>query len=305
MTLDRYVRQVALLVRTIPEIAEEPDFALKGGTAINLFVRDLPRLSVDIDLVYLPVAEREASLAAVTAGLDRIVERISGQRGLSAKHISDEGTKLEVSDGRSRVIVEANPVIRGTVFAPELRPVSPKVEEQFGFAEMQVVSLPDLYAGKIAAALDRQHPRDLFDIHYLFETEGLSDDLFKAFLVYLISHSRPPHELLAPNPQDLARLYETDFAGMTVEPVPLDTLLAVRQRLIEEIQQRAREGNARVFLMSFFAMEPDWTKLGLTADIAALPAVMWKMRNLEILRERSRTKFDRQLAELELVLRPS
>lgn len=305
MTLDRYVRQVALLVRTIPEIAEEPDFALKGGTAINLFVRDLPRLSVDIDLVYLPVAEREASLAAVTAGLNRIVERISSRRGLSARHISDEGTKLEVSDGRSRVIVEANPVIRGTVFAPELRSVTPKVEEQFGFAEMQVVSLPDLYAGKIAAALDRQHPRDLFDIHYLFETEGLSDDLFKAFLVYLISHSRPPHELLAPNKQDLAKLYETDFVGMTLEPVSLDTLLKVRHRLIQEIQQRARDGNASAFLMSFFAMEPDWTKLGLTADIAALPAVMWKMRNLEILRERARTKFDRQLAELELVLRPS
>jgi predicted nucleotidyltransferase component of viral defense system len=287
MTLDRYVRQVALLVRTVPEIAEEEDFALKGGTAINLFVRDLPRLSVDIDLVYLPVAEREASLAAVTAGLDRIVERINRRRGgFNAKPISDEGTKLEVSDGTSRVIVEANPVIRGTVFAAELRSVTAKVEEQFGFAEMQVVSFPDLYAGKIAAALDRQHPRDLFDIHYLFEAEGLSDDLFKAFLVYLVSHKRPPHELLAPNPQNLTKLYETDFIGMTVEPVPLDTLLEVRQRLVQEIQQRARGEDARAFLISFFAMEPDWAKLGLAADIAALPAVMWKMRNLEILRIR-------------------
>lgn len=305
MTLDRYVRQVSLLVRTVPEIAEEPDFALKGGTAINLFVRDLPRLSVDIDLVYLPVADREASLAAVTAGLDRIAERINGRRGLNAKPLSDEGTKLEVSDGTSRVIVEANPVIRGTVFPAELRSVSPKVEDQFGFAEMQVVSFPDLYAGKIAAALDRQHPRDLFDIHYLFEAEGMTDDLFKAFLVYLVSHSRPPHELLAPNPQDLARLYETDFVGMTVEPVPLDTLVGVRQRLVHEIQERARGGDARAFLMSFFSLEPDWAKLGLNTDVAALPAVMWKMRNLEVLRERARRKFDLQIAELELVLRPS
>lgn len=304
MTLDRYVRQVGLLVRTIPEIAEEPDFALKGGTAINLFVRDLPRLSVDIDLVYLPVAERDASLAAVKDGLGRVAERINRRRGLRAKRTSADGTKLEVSDGTSRVLIEANPVIRGTVFDAELRSVSARVEEQFGFAEMQVVSLADLYAGKIAAALDRQHPRDLFDIHYLFETEGLSEDLFKAFLVYLVSHNRPPHELLAPHLHDLASSYDNDFVGMTVEPVPLETLLDVRLRLVYEIQQRARDGDASAFLLSFFALEPDWNRLGLKADIAALPAVRWKMRNLQILRERERDKFDGQMAHLEFVLRP-
>jgi hypothetical protein len=304
MTLDRYVRQVGLLVRTIPEIAEEPDFALKGGTAINLFVRDLPRLSVDIDLVYLPVAERDASLAAVKDGLGRVAERVNRRRGLRAKRTSPDGTKLEVSDGTSRVLVEANPVIRGTVFDAELRSVSPKVATQFGFAEMPVVSLPDLYAGKIAAALDRQHPRDLFDIHYLFETEGLSDDLFKAFLVYLVSHNRPPHELLAPHLTDLATSYDNDFVGMTVEPVPLDTLLEVRLRLVTEIQERARAEDASAFLLSFFSLEPDWTRLGLATDVAALPAVRWKIRNLEILRERERKKFDRQIADLELVLRP-
>jgi hypothetical protein len=305
MTLDRYVRQVRLLVRTIPEIAEEPDFALKGGTAINLFVRDLPRLSVDIDLVYLPVAEREASLAAVKAGLGRIARRINGRRGLKATQTAADGTKLEVSDSAAHIKIEANPVIRGTVFPPDLRTVSPRVEAEYGFAEMQLVSLPDLYAGKIAAALDRQHPRDLFDIYYLFETDGLSDDLFKAFLVYLISHNRPPHELLAPRLQDLTGIYETDFVGMPVEPVPLETLLDVRLRLISEIQQRARADDAKAFLMSFFALEPDWERLGLSTDIRALPAVMWKMRNLELLRDRARRKFDGQLAALESVLRPA
>lgn len=303
MTLDRYVRQVALLVRTVPEIAEEADFALKGGTAINLFMRDLPRLSVDIDLVYLPVAERDESLAAVKAGLQRIAERIGRRRGLTARQISAEGTKVEVRDGTARVLIEANPVVRGTVFPPELRSVSPKVEEQFGFAEMQVVSMPDLYAGKIAAALDRQHPRDLFDVHYLFESDGISDDLFAAFLVYLISHNRPPHELLAPHFQDLANIYENDFVGMTVEPVAIDTLLKVREALVADIQRRVRADRARDFLMSFFSLEPDWTKLLLEADIAALPAVKWKQQNLRILREQERKKFDRQLSDLDEVLR--
>lgn len=302
MTLDRYVRQVGLLVRTIPEIAEEPAFALKGGTAINLFVRDLPRLSVDIDLVYLPISEREESLAAMQAALGRIAARINKRSGVRSKQMPGAGMKLEVSDGAARVIVDANPVMRGTVFPAGLRTVTPKVEERFGFAEMQVVSLPELYAGKIVAALDRQHPRDLFDIHYLFESGGMSDDLFRAFLVYLISHNRPPHELLAPNVHDIGEVYENDFVGMTVVPVPLGTLVDVRLRLIAEIQRRAREEDARTFLMSFFSLEPDWSRLGLEADVAGLPGVSWKNRNLEILRDRQRQKFDRQVAALELVL---
>jgi hypothetical protein len=59
MASEVFEAQVALLVRVLPHVATETCFALKGGTAINLFVRDLPRLSVDIDLVYLPIENRE------------------------------------------------------------------------------------------------------------------------------------------------------------------------------------------------------------------------------------------------------
>ncbi len=68
---ERYRRQVELLVRTLPHVALERCFALKGGTAINLFVRDLPRLSVDIDLTCLPVADRARSLADIETALRR------------------------------------------------------------------------------------------------------------------------------------------------------------------------------------------------------------------------------------------
>ena len=50
-----YYAQVRLLVRELPVVAKETCFALKGGTALNLFVRDMPRLSVDIDLAYVPL----------------------------------------------------------------------------------------------------------------------------------------------------------------------------------------------------------------------------------------------------------
>jgi hypothetical protein len=72
VSADLYREQVALLLRLLPIVGREEMFALKGGTAINLFVRDLPRLSVDIDLTFLPLTERDAALTAIGEGLQRI-----------------------------------------------------------------------------------------------------------------------------------------------------------------------------------------------------------------------------------------
>jgi predicted nucleotidyltransferase component of viral defense system len=303
MAAERYLAQVQLLLRAIPEIAREDMFALKGGTAINLFLRDLPRLSVDIDLVYLPVADRQSSLNAVREGLGRIGDQIEKRLNLTvARHLLQDGKRLVVSSADSSIKIEVSPVLRGTVFEPEVRSVSPAVEERFGFAEMQLVSLPDLYAGKLAAALDRQHPRDLFDVHFLFADGGISDDLFRAFLVYLVSHNRPAFELLSPHRLDLAGLYGDEFIGMTVEEVPLEVLLAAREQLISEIQDRAREEGARRFLTSFHELEPDWSAIGFGDEVGELPAVRWKALNLERLRDSNRSKFDEQIDELRLFL---
>jgi len=159
---ETYRRQVELLLRVIPAVAAEECFALKGGTAINLFVRDLPRLSVDIDLTYLPVADRATSLKGVEGALERIAERAKTaapdlliERGKTREEKTTTALFLRI--GAAQVKVEVTPVLRGCVFPPEIREVSPSVEAQFGYAEMRVVSFPDLYAGKIMAALDRQH----------------------------------------------------------------------------------------------------------------------------------------------------
>lgn len=303
MPAERYVGQVQLLIRTIPEIAREEMFALKGGTAINLFVRDLPRLSVDIDLVYLPVADRDTSLGAVREGLARIADQLEQKLGLTvARQLIPDGKRLIVSNEESNIKVEVSPVLRGTVFEPGLRQVTPAVEERFGFAEMNVVSMADLYAGKIAAALDRQHPRDLFDVHFLLESDGIDEDLFRAFLVYLVSHSRPADELLNPHLLDLTFQYDEEFVGMTVEEVPLPALIDARQRLIQLVQEGARREGARRFLLGFHALQPDWTAIGLDNDIGELPAVRWKMRNLERLRAENELKFSKQLETLRQVL---
>lgn len=305
MTAQTYADQVQLLVRTIPEIAREEMFALKGGTAINLFVRDLPRLSVDIDLVYLPVADRARSLSAVRDGLERIAARLerNGQMSVERRLLPD-GKRLIVQADGVTIKIEVSPVLRGTVFAPVVRSVSAAVEDRFGFAEMQLVSEADLYAGKIAAALDRQHPRDLFDIHFLFANEGISDDLFKAFLIYLVSHPRPAHELLCPHRLDISAQYNAEFRGMTVADLPLETLIAARERLIEEMKGRARGQAQRRFLTSFHALTPDWASVGYEPAIADLPALRWKLLNLTKLRDENPAKFEEQLSALDRCLDP-
>jgi len=213
---DVYRRQAALLVRVLPVIAEEECFALKGGTAINLFVRDLPRLSVDIDLTYVPVKPRPQSLAAIEAALTRIAQRIHyelpGSRVAEGRP-GDERvlTKLFPRYDGVQIEIEVTPVMRGWIEEPERRAVSPTVEEALGFAEIPVLTFADLYGGKLVAALDRQHPRDLFDVRELLATEGIDDKLRTAFLVYLICHSRPMHEVLAARRKDIAIPFERDF----------------------------------------------------------------------------------------------
>lgn len=208
---DAYRNQVALLIRALPSVAAEECFAMKGGTAINLFIRDLPRLSVDIDLTYLPVQDRATSLADIDAAMLRIAERITqavrGTRVAPSRSRENVITKLVVRSDSAQIKIEVTPVLRGCVFEPEIRPVSSSVEDEFGFAEMRIVSFPDLYAGKIVAAFDRQHPRDLFDARDLLANEGIDDALRRTFLVYLISHDRPMAEVAAAHTNPDSALY--------------------------------------------------------------------------------------------------
>lgn len=278
---DAYRRQVALLLRVLPIVAKQDCFALKGGTAINLFIRDMPRLSVDIDLTYLPVQPRAQSLKAIDAAMKSIAEEIRKSiDGVRVNEGKTEGgiTTLYVSVRGAQIKIEVTPVLRGCVYDPELRSVSSAVEQAFGFAEIPVVSFPDLYAGKIVAALDRQHPRDLFDIRDLLANEGVSDELRLAFLVYLLSHDRPMHEVVAPRRKKLDTEFARGFEGMTAEPVRLADLEEVREALIETVIGQMPEAH-RTLLVSFVEGNEDWPSLGLS-DAAKLPAIKWRQQNL-------------------------
>ena len=103
---ERYFDQVRLLLSVLPDIAREDAFALMGGTAINLFYRDMPRLSVDIDLTYLPVHDRERSLKDIDETLDRITVAITDRYPrVQARRIAGGGnidTRILVREGRVR-----------------------------------------------------------------------------------------------------------------------------------------------------------------------------------------------------------
>ena len=280
-----YRRQVQLLVRVLPLVDTEKCFALKGGTAINLFYRALPRLSVDIDLLYLPIDYREIALLNIKAALSRLsvlIQQKIPRTKVQPAHLQSDALRLIVSQDEIRIKIELSPVIRGTVF-PEVRmEVVEEVEKEFGYVEMQIASLPDLYAGKLCAALDRKHPRDLFDVKFLLENEGLTDNLRKTFLIFLISHQRPMSELLAPNRKNISEIYETEFKQMAEVSIPLVQLEEARENLIHQINSQMTDSE-RKFHLSFKSKTPDWNLLEMEniTVIANLPSVLWKMINLE------------------------
>ncbi|EFD83341.1 hypothetical protein HMPREF0485_04116 [Klebsiella variicola] len=187
-------------MQVLPYVAVEREFALKGGTAINLFIRDFPRLSVDIDLAWVPLESRTIALPHIRDALARIAANLQQQAGMNAvlqANRSDE-MRVVVTTDSAQIKIEVSPVARGTLYPPQEREVVGAVEDVFGYASLPVVSLPDLYGGKLCAALDRQHPRDFYDVKLLLDAQELNRPIFNGFIAYLLSHNRPLAEVLSP-----------------------------------------------------------------------------------------------------------
>ncbi|VAX11058.1 Ync [hydrothermal vent metagenome] len=290
MTNRNYKKQVALLLDVLPEVAKEECFALHGGTAINLFVRDMPRVSVDIDLTYVPIEDRQTSLKNISEALVRIKENVRRLKpDLQIQHKEDIG-KLLISGQRTGIKLEVNLVGRGTLHPPEIMPLTGKAQDEFDvFCEMPVIPIEQLYGGKICAALDRQHPRDLFDVKYLLENEGFTEEIKKGFLLCLLSGDRPIHETINPNLLDQRQAMENQFEGMSREDFSYADFEATRDTLISTIHENLTEQD-RGFLLGAKNLDPDWD----IYDFARFPAIQWKMQNLRRLKENNPSKHQEQ-----------
>ena len=102
---DAYRAQVELLIRCLPAVASAPDFAIKGGTAINLFLRNMPRLSVDIDLTYLPISDRDTALAGIRSQLARIADALRRNvPGIEIQRVESDAPKLLADVGPAHAV---------------------------------------------------------------------------------------------------------------------------------------------------------------------------------------------------------
>gem|GEM_PF-264858 len=277
---EEYEKQAALLIDVLPFVAKSKVFALKGGTAINFFYLDRRRLSVDIDLHYLPNNTRAEALQDMAAQMHQIAEDIRQAYPGAQVRIDDKTLNALVIRDGVQIKIEPNLVIRGSLLPVVDRPLSPLLEQQTGrTVTATCMAQHEIYAGKLCAALDRQHPRDLFDAWIFLQQHELSAELMNVFIVYLISQGKPVHEGLNPNIKDIEPLYHNQFTGMADEKVTLETLQAIQQALPGWIVASLTE-DQRNFLLGFKRGEPDWSLLP-HEDVPSLPAVRWKQRNLD------------------------
>lgn len=295
-----YLDTARLLTQVAPLVITDGTFALKGGTAINLFIRDMPRLSVELDLVFPDYSlPRDQTLARIGDAIRHAAERLQA-RGFQTHTIAsaDAGeTKLLVRRDGIEVKIEVNFVMRGTVYPVRTAALTPTARDVLlADLEIPVVSLEDVFGGKLVAAMDRQHPRDLFDVMQLFAHEGITANIRRAFVVYLASHNRPVHEVLFPTLRDIGQEYERNFIGMTTEPVELAALLTTRERMVQELQS-GLDAQERRFLRSLVANKPEWSLLGID-HLDQLPGIRWKLHNLGQLELKNPKKFAEQAEAL-------
>jgi predicted nucleotidyltransferase component of viral defense system len=296
-----YKKQVDLLLDVLPFALTDDCLALKGGTAINLFHRDFPRLSVDIDLCYLPLEDRNTTFKNIHAILAELKTNLEKKLNLEVSaSVPLDGikeAKLFVRNRETEIKVEPNFTLRSSLFSPEEIKLAKSVEDQFQKSvKIKCLNIADVYGSKICAALDRQHPRDLFDVKYLFLDEGITTDVKDSFLFYLLSHNRPIDELLNPNLKDISEIYKNEFVEMTNEKVELQDLIDVRKKLITEIN-KSLTSTDKEFLVSFIENKPDWKKVR-DQKIKDYPSVKWKMANQEKMSLKKKEEYIKKLKSI-------
>ena len=286
---DRYRKQVALLIRIMPSVYKIKEFAVHGGTAINLFHRNLLRYSVDIDVTYIPIENRQQSLASINQKLLEVKKNIEKTiPGVVVKHKPDVW-KLLCTLGDATVKIEVNATKRGIIGDVVELPLCEKARNEFSMGcKARTVSFSQLYGGKITAALSRQHPRDLFDCKYM-ELQSF-DDVKNGFMLCLLGSDKPIIESLQPHDIDQTEALENQFQGMTETPFGYEDYLESRTALLSLVNGGLTITD-KEFLLSFEQGEPDWNKC-CAGDLSQYPSVQWKLLNIRNLKESNPVKFE-------------
>lgn len=289
---EQYLNQARLLLKVLPFVMENEDFALMGGTAINMFYKDLPRLSVDIDLVYLPIEDREKTLKSMTNNLEELsrkLKRVFPDIRIDLIFIRKTKNvhKLMVREKGFSIKIEVNLVQRGSIYSIEKRALVKRAEDLIGRSfEVTTLLRDELYGGKFCAALNRQHPRDLFDVNLLLKKEDFSKNLMNTFVLFLSFESRPAVELLKPNLIDIDNMFKNQFFGMVDYDIKLEDLLVTKEQLIRLVNENLNADHKR-FLVSIQEGDPKWDLTGVK-NFENLPSIKWKLLNVKKMDEKKR-----------------
>lgn len=286
---------MALLIRIMPSVYKIKEFAVHGGTAINLFHRNLLRYSVDIDVTYIPIENRQQSLASINQKLLEVKKNIEKTiPGVVVKHKPDVW-KLLCTLGDATVKIEVNATKRGIIGDVVELPLCEKAKNEFSMGcKARTVSFSQLYGGKITAALSRQHPRDLFDCKYM-ELQSF-DDVKNGFMLCLLGSDKPIIESLQPHDIDQTEALENQFQGMTETPFGYEDYLESRTALLSLVNGGLTITD-KEFLLSFEQGEPDWNKC-CAGDLSQYPSVQWKLLNIGKLKESNPVKFEQGVNKL-------
>ena len=290
-----YAQKVELLLRLMPIVMDEGVFAVHGGTAINLFLKDLPRYSVDIDLTYIPLADRKQSLDDINFHLASICEK--AKKVFKGMHIvpNYNTCKLLCEWRGKQVKVEVNQTKRGLVGGEAISvPLSDKAQDEFGlYCEANIVPLTQLYGGKIAAALSRQHPRDLFDVKYM---DIPLADCREGLIFCLLGSDRPIHESFIPRLIDQREAMVNQFDGMTDIPFTYEEFEDTRKKLITDVNGMMTDSDKK-FLVDFEQGKPEWA--GYEYEyMRNYPSVKWKLINLAKLAKQNHDKLAEEADKL-------
>ena len=290
-----YKERVRLLLQLIPVVSEIDDFAIHGGTAINLFVLDLPRYSVDIDVTYIPIKSREDTFSDIKTHLTTLKEKI--KRLFPRIVIEEKPNKINCLLSGILVKIEVNGTKRGLIEPLSILPLCDLAQTEFKtFCEAKTVSFSQLYGGKISAALDRQHPRDLFDIKLMFDKIDGFEDIRKGLFYSILGGDRPIVESLAPNRTDQSDTLEKQFSGMTNIPFTYSDFEETREKLIEFINTNLTNED-KEFLFDFEAGN-SLSKHSEYQEFLKFPSVQWKQLNISKLKSNNPTKHKEGLEKL-------
>jgi len=290
-----YRQQTQLLLNILGHMDWNSCMALKGGTAINLFIADFPRLSVDIDLAYIGHGSREWALSEMSHYLNELLKKLE-KRGylVNLTGVSSENLvgKLNVSINNIIVIIEPNFIIRGAFKTPVTKKLVQSAANEFKQElEIKILHEDELYAGKLVAMLARKHPRDVFDMKIYIEKNKSLKAIMDLFIAYLIQSPKPFSELLNPHfdKEQFKYDFNNSFAGMVADSTITDEILHQTWLNLVALVKSELNVNHKNFLLSLMKLEPNWS-LSPFDQLEKYPGVLWKIQNIKRMTEPKRSK---------------